>query len=187
MGLFKSFMRSMMKISRPVFSFDNNQLTFKIDSDRFYSYSLDNYETKTRHDSYTYEAYTIKSENIFVEYINTDPDVQWEGAPESLFFSLIKEKLFIKKSELLESYEFPQFEFTTYKMDDKYILNFIHIDEIDKNIFIIDLDGELYSNLLSSLKRDYKYTYEKNGPLGLDLNLSLVKENAFYNYFSYGD
>lgn len=187
MGLFKSFIKSMMKISRPIFSFDNNQLIFKIDSDSFYTYSLDSFETKTRHDSYVYEAYTLKTDNIYLEHINTDPDVDWNGAAQSYFFSLMKEKLNIKKAELLESYEFAHYEFGVYKMDDDYILNIIQIDEIDKNTFIIDLYGELYSNLLASLRRDYKYNYEKNKNLVLDLNFSLVKENAFYNYFSYSD
>jgi hypothetical protein len=187
MGLFKNFMKSMQKISRPVFSFDDNQLIFKIDSDDFYRYSLESFETNTRHDSYIYEAYTLKTKNIFLEYINTDSNVDWTGAAESLFFSLMKEKLNIKKIEVLETYSFNHYEFNSYKVEDDYILNFIHIDEIDKDIFIIDLNGELYSNLLVSLKKDYTYNYENYMLLNRDIDFSLVKENAFYNYFTHVD
>ena len=85
--------------------------------------------------------------------------------------------------KLLEKKEFSHYEFLTYEINDDYILNFIYIYEISKEIFIIDFKGELYENLLRNFQKDYKYKYEKKEHRLVDLNTSLVKNNAIYDYF----
>ena len=180
----KSMVKKIVKLSRPVFTFEGNTLKFKIDSELYYTYKLDNYETNTRHDSYSIDSYTLKSKDLFIEYIYLDEDASWNGSASSLFYNLMKERLAIKSMEIIERKEFGNYEFTSYNIDDKYIVNLIYIYEVNKDIFIIDTKSELYRNLLHYFDKDYKYTFETNKGFDLDINFSLVKENAIYNYFS---
>ena len=189
MGFFtnglKSILKTVIKLSRPVFNLQDNTLKFKINSEQFYTYVLKDYEQKTRHDSYTIEAYTLKAKNLYIEYVQTDNDVVWNGLPSSLFIDLVKSKLNFKSMEILENYEFSNYEFITYKIDDHFILNFIYIYEINKEVFILDINSELYANLLRNFVKDYKYTYEKNQDDVVDFNFSIARENNINNYFSY--
>jgi hypothetical protein len=59
----------------------------------------------------------------------------------------------------------------------------IYIYEINKEVFIVDLYGDLYENLLKNFEKDYIYSFEKNKNLNLNLNTSIVKNNAIYGYF----
>lgn len=183
MGLIKNFFKNFIKLSRPNFSFEDNELKFKINSDHFYTYALDNVDIKTRHDSYILEAYTLKTDDLFIEYVKVDNDVSWNGLPSSFFISLLKEKLHIKNMEQLEKKEYDGYDFITYRIDEHFILNFIYIYELNKDVFIIDIKSELYENLLKSFDGKYTYKYEKNSDEKMAIDISVVKENAFNGYF----
>jgi hypothetical protein len=188
MGLFidafKSIFKSIKKLSRPYFSLEENELKFKIDSDTFYRFPILNVETKTRHDSYVLEAYTLKIDNLYIEYIHTADDISWNGQALSFFKDLLKDSIKAKSMELLEKIEFGHYEFLVYKINDYFILNIIYIYEINKEIFIIDTKGELYENLLKNFDKTYSYKFEKKPIPFENLNLSLVKNNAMKSYFT---
>lgn len=181
---FKSLFKTIKKLSRPYFSLEENELKFKIDSDTFFKFPVLNMETKTRYDSYVLEAYTLKANNIHVEYIHTDNDVSWNGQAFSFFKDLLKENIKAKSMDLLEKKEFRHYEFLVYKINGQYILNLIYIYEINKEVFIVDTKGELYENLLKNFDKTYVYQFEKNQIDFMDLNLSLVKNNAMKSYFN---
>lgn len=86
--------------------------------------------------------------------------------------------------DLLEKKEFAHYEFLVYKINGQYILNVIYIYEINKEVFIVDTKGELYENLLKNFDKTYVYKFEKNQIDFIDLNLSLVKNNAMKSYFA---
>jgi hypothetical protein len=188
MGLFldalTSVFKSIKKLSRPYFSLEENDLKFKIDSDTFYKFPIQNVETKTRYDSYVFEAYTLKADNLHIEYIHTEDDISWNGQALSFFKDLLKDNIKARTMELLEQIEFSHYEFLVYKINDYFILNIIYIYEINKEIFIIDTKGELYENLLKNFDKTYEYKFEKK-PIDFEsLNLSLVKNNAMKSYFT---
>lgn len=189
MGIFtdalKSVFKTITKLSRPYFSLEENDIKFKIDSDNFYIFPISNIETKTRHDPYVLEAYTIQLKDIYIEYIHTDNGVSWNAQALSLFQNLLKDSLKFRNMELLEKKEFKHYEFLVYKINNEYLLNIIYIYEINKEVFIIDLKGELFENLLKNFDKNYKYSFQKNSNVSLKLNLSLVKNNAINGYFSY--
>jgi hypothetical protein len=179
----KSIFQTLNKLSRPYFSLEDNQLKFKIDSDKFFYYSIDNLEIKTRHDSYVLEAYTINSDDIYLEYIHTDVDANWNGLPLPHFIELLKTNLKLNSMDLLEKKEFKHYDFLTYKINNEYILNIIYIYELNKDIFIIDTKSNLYEKLLKNFDKSYVYNFEKNKNIALSFNLSLVRNNAINNYF----
>ena len=185
--LTKKFFKKFIKLSNPLFTFDGNELRFKVDLDTVYAYPLGNFETNTRHDSYILEAYTIISKSLLVEYVNIDSDVTWNGLPSSLYITLLKSKENIKQMSILEKYEFDGFDFIVYEVDKKYILNFIYIYEINKDVFIVDTSGDLFSKLLEHFDFSYKYKYDKSQMVTLKSNFSIVRENAIYSYFTLSD
>ena len=181
----KSIVKKFTKLSRPVFNFEENILKFKINSEQFYTYELEDFDIKTRHDPYTLQAYTLKSQNLFIEYIQTDIDVAWNALPSSLYIDLVKQKLNLKSMEVLEKYEFKNYEFITFKLDEHYILNFIYIYETNKDVFILDINSKLYVNLLKNFIKSYTYEHDKNCEDSVDFNFSITRENNLNNYFSY--
>jgi hypothetical protein len=181
---FDSFFKTIKKLSRPYFSLEENELKFKIDSDTFYKFPITNIETKTRYDSYVLEAYTIKADNLHVEYIHTADDISWNGQALSFFKDLLKETIKAKSMELLEQKEFGHYEFLVYKVDNNFILNIIYIYEVNKEVFIVDTKGDLYENLLKNFDKTYEYNFERKAINSIDLNLSLVKNNAMKSYFA---
>jgi len=180
---FKSVFKTLKKLSRPYFTLEGNELKFKIDSDNFYLFPISNIETKTRHDPYVLEAFSMNANQLYIEYIHTDADVSWNGQAFSFFRNLLKHEIKAKSMDLIEKKEFGHYEFVTYKIDDSYILNLIYIYEINKEVFIVDLKGDLYENLLRNFEKDYVYKFERNKNLDLNLNTSIVKNNAIYGYF----
>ncbi|MFA6742000.1 MAG: hypothetical protein WCR78_11000 [Arcobacteraceae bacterium] len=181
---FKSLFKTIKKLSRPYFSLEENELKFKIDSDTFFKFPILNIETKTRYDSYILDAYTLKADNIHLEYIHTDNDTSWNAQALSFFKDLLKESINPYSMDLLEKKEFRHYEFLVYKIDEKYILNIIYIYEINKEVFIVDQKGDLYENLLKNFDKNYVYKFEKNKTDFIDLNFSLVKNNAMKSYFA---
>ena len=180
---FKSLFKTITKLSRPYFTLEENQLKFKIESDNFYYFPISNIETKTRHDPYVLEAFTLTAKQLYLEYIHTDMDVSWNGQAFSFFISLLKRDIRAKTMDLLEKKEFNHYDLMVYKIDNSYILNLIYIYELDKEIFIVDLKGSLYEGLLKNFEKDYKYEFERNKKLNLTLNTSVVRNNAIQGYF----
>ncbi len=181
---FDSFFKTIKKLSRPYFSLEENELKFKIDSDTFYIFPITNIETKTRFDSYVLDAYTLKADNLHLEYIHTADDISWNGQALSFFKDLLKESIKAKSMELLEQKEFSHYEFLVYKINNNFILNIIYIYEVNKEVFIVDTKGELYENLLKNFDKTYEYNFEKKAINSIDLNLSLVKNNTMKSYFA---
>lgn len=180
---FKSLFKTLTKLSRPYFTLEENQLKFKIDSDNFYYFPVSNIETKTRHDPYVLEAFTLSANQLYVEYIHTDADVSWNGQAFSFFIGLLKRDIRARSMELLEKKEFNHYELIVYKIDNSYVLHLIYIYEINKEIFIVDLKGDLYEGLLKNFEKEYKYEFERNKKLNLTLNTSVVRNNAINSYF----
>jgi hypothetical protein len=180
---FKSLFKTLTKLSRPYFTLEENQLKFKIDSDNFYYFPISNIETKTRHDPYVLEAFTLSANQLYIEYIHTDADISWNGQAFSSFIGLLKRDVRAKSMELLEKKEFNHYELMVYKIDNSYVLHLIYIYEINKEIFIVDLKGDLYEGLLKNFEKDYKYEFERNKKLNLTLNTSVVRNNAIHSYF----
>ncbi len=180
----KTVFKNFKPLSRPYFSLEENVIKFKISTDTFYKYNFDYIETKTRHDSYVLEAYTIDTGDLHIEYIHTDEDVSWNGQALSFLASLIKDNLKVDEMKLLEKKDFNHYTFLTYRIDNKYNLNIIYIYEEHREVFIVDTKGDLYENLLKAFQKSYSYGFEKNEQFSLSMNISLVKYNSLNNYFS---
>ena len=175
--------KKVTKLSIPYFSLEENDLRFKISSDYSYKFPVSNIETKTRHDAYVLDAYTLKTNELYIEYIHTYQDTMWNGQAFGHFLSLLKENIKASSFELVDNYEYSHYEFKTYFVDKKYYLNIIYLYENSKEIFIVDKRDRLFSALLRNFKKDYHFDFEDKFNLDLNLSFSVVKKNATNNYF----
>lgn len=187
MGFFKNFINSIIKNSAPTFSFENNRLNFNLGDEEPFTFELQAYDMKTRHDPYTIEAYTIISKSIFLEKIRTDIDTSWRGSPSSLFQTFFKNELNIKKLDLIDTKDTQNFEFIIFEVDKQFFLYYIYIYEANKDVFIIDTKGDLFSSLCKKLNINFKHDYNLSSNGSVNFDISLVKNNSFGEYFKYGD
>lgn len=184
MGFFRNLLKTIIKVSRPVFSIEANELHFKLSSDLFYTYTLENFDIKTRHDPYTSDAFTLKTPSFYLEHIKVDEDTIWQGQALSLYEEFLKEQLKINKFQLLEDKNFENYEFKIYRVDDEFLLHLVYIWELNKDVFILDFDTSLFKTLITNLDENYIYKYENEKRLNIDFDSSLVKLNAFKGYFN---
>jgi hypothetical protein len=187
MGFFNKIINFLATASIPTFKFDDNKLIFKVKAEEFYSYDLENYEIKTRHDSYVLEAYTLSTEDIFLEYIRLDNNSTWNGQALSLFEGFLKEKLNIKEFETLEKKEINTYTFKTYKINNSFIIHMVYIYSVNTDIIILDTKGNLYKNLLFRLDGNYVYKFDDEEKGDVNFNISMVKENTIRSFFNASD
>ena len=190
MGFFSDIFKSLVKISGSTFVFnaDKNLLQFKKLDDEYIKFPLEEgFEIKSRHDSYVIDAYTLKSKNIFIEYINLDQMASWRGLPRTIYEKFLKEKLKIRTLALLERKDIKNYEFSIFKVDDDFIIHFIYINEGSKDIFLIDTEGKLYTELLYNFFKKYKYTFDDEEKGEVNFDISIVKDNSVRQYFTFND
>jgi len=187
MGFFKSILKGIFNSSIPIFKFEDNKLFFKLDLEEYFEYELNEYDIKTRHDPFVHEAYTISNNEIFLEYIRTDANVSWNGQPLSLYEGFFKKKLAIRYLEVIEDREFSNYELKTYRVDDAFIIHMIYVYSVNSELFIIDVKGNLYKDLMQKLNKNYKYGYDNEQRGDINFNISIVKENGMKGFFNESD
>lgn len=187
MNFFKKIVKFIKAASIPTYKFEDNKLIFKVKAEEFYSYELGEYEIKTRHDSYVLDAYTLNTQDIFLEYIRLDSNSSWNGQALSLYEGFLKEKLNFKEFEVIEKKAIANYTFKTYKIDDSFILHMIYLSSVVSDIIILDTKGNLYKNLLFRLDGHYEYKFEKEQKGDINFNISIVKENTIKGFFNASD
>ncbi len=172
---------------KPLFTYNktNQQLSFQLDSNTQYDLNVRSFKYQQRYSQNVLNAYTLNDEinAISIEHIQLTGNGAWRGQPRSVYENFIKEKLKIKSMQILSRKEINNYEFTTYKIDDKYLLHFIYIWESQRDTFIYDAKGLLYNKLIKKLNPAYEVeTYDLSNYSRL-FNESLVFYNTIYGYF----
>lgn len=187
MGFFKKLFSNIAKASQPLFVFDKECLKFLLDCDEYYCYEIGEYDYKTRHSAYISEAFTLNNEEFFLESVKLENSSSWKGQARSIYEGFLKDKLKIKKLEILKRENIDHYEFTTYKINDSFILHLIYICSFNSDIFIIDAKGKLFATLLKQLRENYVYEYKEDEKGEINFNISIVKMNMLECYFGNND
>ena len=137
----------------------------------------------------TFNSYLINSTsreygNIFIEHINLDMSCNWNGFQRSFFDDLFKQRNHIKSMRVLERIDLENFEFSTYLINDKYIMNLIYEFSSFEDTFIIDYKGVLFTKMIKKLDKNYKNSYLTKARYSASYNSSLVNNNIIGHYFS---
>ncbi len=184
MGFFNKVFKFIANASMPTYKFENNQIAFKTNTENYLEYDLGNYDMKTRHDPFVFEAYTISNEELFLEYVKTDNNTSWNGQAVSLYEDFFKSKLKLNSFETLEKKELGNYIFKVKKVNENFVLHLIYIWTVSTNIFIVDMKGNLYKKLLSELDSNYEYNFEKEEKASVNFNISIVKDNCLQGFFN---
>lgn len=182
MGFFSKVADFIAKASIPIFKYENNSLHFKLSDGEIFFFELSEHSKKSNHDSYVQKAYTISSEDIFLEYVKLSANAQWRGLASSIFETTFKKKLNIQNLETIENKKIGNYIFTTKKVDESFVLHLIYISSSNEDTMIVDMKGELYKALLSKLDDSYTYNFENEEKGSVNFDISLVKENVIYKY-----
>lgn len=185
MNFFKKIINSLNQMSSHIFSFNahSSELSFILPNDEKIDFTLENYEVKTRHDPYVFDAYTFNSSDIFFEYIHLDSVCSWNGLARGYFVTLLQ-KTIKEELELQERFEFGHYEFFTYKTLSNEYIHLIYIWEVNKEVFLVDKKGVLYKNFMNLLNSNYEYSFSDKKIYNLDTEVSLVKQNSLNQYFN---
>jgi hypothetical protein len=140
-------------------------------------------------DSCSFNSYILNSSsseygNIFIEHVSLNSNCIWNGFERSYFDNLFKEKTHVKTMVALERIDFSDYEFSTYLIDDKYILNLISKFSLDENTFIVDYKGVLFNKMIKIFDSNYVNSYLDKPRFSSNYNNSLVNQNVIKNYFS---
>lgn len=166
------------------YSKKKEEIKFKISKEQYLTKKLNNSKYIYTSDNCTNNSYLLKEKRYFIEYISIDTNCNWNGLASGYFEREFKSELKLNSMEILERIDIKNYSFATFKINDKYSLNIISIYTSFTDTFIIDFDGELYNELLSTLNPSYIYKYEELPRYKDDYNYSLVQYNFFHNYFN---
>ncbi|MFV0561457.1 hypothetical protein [Malaciobacter mytili] len=134
-------------------------------------------------------SYYVNEENkeygkLFIEYIDLNSNCKWNGFQRGFFEELFKSTLKIKSMKIVEQFDYKNFEFTTYLIDEKQYLNLIYNYEVFKDIFILDYSGKLSQEYIQKFDNLYKSKYLNKNRFLKKYNKSLVNMATFNGYFS---
>lgn len=139
-------------------------------------------------DSCTFNSYILNTSNslygnIFIEQISLNSNCIWNGFQRSYFDNLFKEKNHIKTMVAIERMDFKNYEFSTYLINDKYIMNLIYEFSSNENTFIVDYSGKLFTKMIKQFDKNYKNIYLDEPRYSSDYNSSLVNQNIIKHYY----
>lgn len=142
-----------------------------------------------RNDSCTFNSYTSSNKsslygNIFIEHITLSSSCKWNGFQRSFFDNLFKQKTAVKTFVAIERIDFDNIEFSTYLVNDKYIMNLIYDFNSFENTFIVDYKGVLFNKMIKKFDKNYINHYSNKARFQSNYNSSLVNENIIENYYS---
>lgn len=165
------------------YSSNTNELQFQISDKNYLTKKLQNPKYIVTLDNCTNESYLLKEDRYFIEYISLSTNCTWNGLASGYFEREFKSELKIDSMVRVEEIDIENYSFSTFIINDKYILNMINSYTVFSNTFIIDFEGLLYSELIKQLQPTYK-TYDSSLPrFKADYKYSLVDFNFLHNYF----
>lgn len=116
---------------------------FQVDNISMWSKNLKltNKNVTTTFNPCTTFSYYVKEDNkkygkLFIEYIDLNSNCMWNGFARSFFEELFKSTQKVKSMKIVEQYDYDNFEFTTYLIDNSSYVNLIYNFTTSKSIFI---------------------------------------------------
>ncbi len=166
------------------YSSKTDELKFKISDKNYLTKKLNNPQYIFTSDHCTDESYLLKEKRYFIEYISLSLHCSWNGLPDGYFEREFKSKLKLKSMVAVERIDIKNYSFSTFKINDKYSLNTITIYTTYSNTFIVDFEGELYTEILTKLNPKYQNKFQSMPRFTANYKYSLVDYNFFNSYFN---
>lgn len=151
------------------FSFNNSEITY-----------TSSWCTNT---SYIINKNDKEYGRIFIESISLNSNCFWNGLPRSYFEGLLTRSLNVKSLRVLERLDYPNYEFTTYLVNDRYFLNLIYNFTSLNDTFILDYKGKYFEKKVREFDKHYGNIYINKKRFNMNYEDSLVQKNIINNYF----
>jgi len=120
---------------------------------------------------------------LFIENIDLNFQCKWNGLARVYFEDLFVDSLNLQNIKVIERVDYKNYEFTTYLINDEYYLNLIYKYMSLKDVFILDYEGKLSTELLQEFNQSFSNDYTKKSRFNRHYNKSMVNQNIIYNYF----
>lgn len=120
---------------------------------------------------------------LFIEYMDLDEKCEWNGFQRGYFERLFKKTLNIKSLKVVERFDYSNYEFTTYLIDEKYYINLIYNFDVWQDMFVLDYKGILSEELINKYNKGYKNKYMNKLRFNKNYSNSLVRTNIVNDYF----
>ncbi|MGA1933527.1 hypothetical protein ACH5BF_12565 [Arcobacter sp. YIC-464] len=134
-------------------------------------------------DSYIKTIDDSKYKKLFVEYISLNNTCNWSGLPRGYFVYQFKKHFKITSMKKIQSYDYDNYEFTTYLIDEKYYIDLIYKFNSSEDMFILDYNGLYFQKLLRQYNNSYVNENINKQRFDKDYFKSLVTMDIVENYF----
>lgn len=158
-----------------------------------YKNSFDSLDLKTQkelstlglctRDSYIKTINDSKYKKLFIEYISLNNSCTWNGFPRGFFVYQFKKHFKITSMKKIQSYEYDNYEFTTYLIDDKYYIDLIYKFGFQEDLFILDYEGLYFEELIQKYDTSYVNKNINKKRFQKEYFKSLVRMDIVENYF----
>ena len=124
-----------------------------------------------------------KYEKLFIEYISLNNSCNWNGFPRGYFVYQFKKYFNISSMKKIRTYDYANYEFTSYLIDDKYYIDLIYKYGIKEDLFILDYKGLYFEELLQKYDKSYVNKNINKKRFQKEYFESLVRKDIVENYF----
>ncbi len=172
----------------PTIKYDDKDIEVKLDKAKYYKIPSEKQAKSKNLDTCVFDSLYLRDKNdkydFSLDYIDLDVTCEWSGFSKSEYLSHIKNSSRFTHLKYLDKYESENIDITKYQTDKKCEFYLVSIYGNDEDIFIIDKNGALTSDIVNDLNLDMKVDIKNScDNTTLELKHSIIKNNFFYKYF----
>lgn len=198
MGFFGKLFDSMKQAVRNRLELDKNnntiQLLLDTKDENYFTLRFDTLQVENLYDPSVQKAYKLLGEHqnlgtLYIETIELQFDQDWNCSPGSAFSQFVNEQFKKDQLKYIDSIDTDFTKFSKYQLNYENEIGVIWINLNKIDIFIIDLKGKLFNDLLEiyTIKNQELFISDIDKQIPLQINNSLTSTNMRENYFSKKD
>lgn len=172
----------------PIYKLEKEKVSVKLDDGVYYEVPKDKVKVEKFLDSCVIDSAYFKVDDskydFALDYIDLQSDCSWTSSSRSEYTKHLLNSNKIASFTFIEKYENDFFDITKYKTDKDCFIYLIGIYRIDGDLFIVDKNGAVASQIVKLLKLDMDINIEKQcSEDTLKLDYSIIRHNFLYKYF----
>ncbi|MGB5867497.1 MAG: hypothetical protein WBG69_06475 [Arcobacteraceae bacterium] len=177
---------------RCVINKEQKQIQILLDSsdEEYFTLSFENMDVRSAHDaniskSYIVDVFNSELGKLYIEVIQLDLQHQWNSSAGGCFDFFIKQQFGSSNFEFIKSEDGAFYKFTKYCVAGRYEVGMIWLNLNKQDIFIFDVKGKLFNDLLQIYNITNKVLQINNDEI-LDINLktTLTQTNIIDNFIT---
>jgi len=194
MGLLNTIFNKIKSATRKRFILNKEtksiQVLLNTSDEQYFTLSFDTLNVRTPNDPKIFKNYVIDASNqslgnLYIELIQLHSSHEWNGSAGSNFDMYIKKEFHTSNFEFIKSFENNFCKFTKYLVDDKYEIALIWFSLNNQELFIFDVQGKIYNDLLKIHDIEDTSYFIKNFETGdFKVKSTLIQSNIIEKYIN---